>query len=440
MKIKWPALVFTLLVCLTAIAMPLKSDAEGNAVKVYVVPLHNEVEKGLYNFLERAIKSAEQDGANAIIFDIDTPGGAVDAADKIGKLFSETDMKTIAFVNNRALSAGAFIALNADEIYMVPSGKMGSAAVITQDGNAADKKAQSYWRAAMINAAESSNRDPKYAEAMADEEIDLKDLGAPKGKLLTLTSSQANQIGYSEGTVNNQKELLKELGLEQAELIHFKESFADKAARFLTNPVVIPILLTIGSLGLVVELYSPGFGLPGIAGISSLLLFFYGHLVSGLAGYESLILFIIGIGLVLLEFFITSGLVGFLGFVAILASFFLASGDVEQMAVSIFIALLATFILAVILVKVFGKKLTLFNRLVLTDSTSTEGGYISNKDRHELLGKEGILLTDLRPAGTAVLDGERLDVVSEGSFVVKGTKVVVVKTEGSRIVVRPLES
>lgn len=171
-----------------------------------------------------------------------------------------------------------------------------------------------------------------------------------------------------------------------------------------------------------------------------MLLFFYGHLVSGLAGYESLILFIIGIGLVLLEFFITSGLVGFLGFVAILASFFLASGDVEQMAVSIFIALLATFILAVILVKVFGKKLTLFNRLVLTDSTSTEGGYISNKDRHELLGKEGILLTDLRPAGTAVLDGERLDVVSEGSFVVKGTKVVVVKTEGSRIVVRPLES
>lgn len=438
MRKRWWTMIIIFALCLIGIAGTHTGNA--NADKVYIVPLQNEVEKGLSNFLKRAIKTAEKDGAEAIIFDINTPGGAVDAADEIGNTFANTELETIAFVNNRALSAGAFISLNADEIYMVPGATMGAAAVITSDGNAADKKAQSYWLANMQKAAESSGRDPIYAKAMADEDIDLPKYGAEKGELLTLTANQAIEVGYSEGTVKNQQELLDKLGYGEAELVYFGESFADKVARFLTNPVVIPILLSIGTIGLVVELYSPGFGLPGLAGISSLLLFFYGHMVSGLAGYESLILFLVGIGLVLLEFFLPGGIAGTIGFLAIIASFFLASGDVEHMAIAIFIALVAGFIACVILIKVFGKKMTAFNRLILTDSTNTESGYVSNINRNDLIGKVGMLVTDLRPAGTLLLEGERIDVVSEGGFVMKGTHVKVIKTEGSRIVVRPLDS
>ena len=438
MRKRWWTVILIFTFCLIGIAGPQSGNA--NADKVYIVPLQNEVEKGLSNFLKRAIATAEKDGAEAIIFDINTPGGAVDAADEIGETFANTEIKTIAFVNNRALSAGAFISLNAEEIYMVPGATMGAAAVITSDGNAADKKAQSYWLANMQKAAESSGRDPVYAKAMADEDIDLPEYGAGKGKLLTLTASQAIEVGYSEGTVENQQELLKKLGYEKAELVRFGESFADKVARFLTNPIVIPILLSIGTIGLVVELYSPGFGLPGFAGLSSLLLFFYGHMVSGLAGYETFILFLVGIGLLLLEFFLPGGIVGTIGFIAIIASFFLAAGDVEHMAIALFIALIAGFIASVVLIKVFGKRMTTFNRIILTDSTSTESGYVSNINRNDLIGKEGILVTDLRPSGTLLLEGERIDVVSEGSFVMRGTHVKVIKTEGSRIVVRPLES
>lgn len=437
MRKRWWALIIIFAFFLMGIAGPPSGNA--NADKVYIVPLQDEVEKGLSNFLKRAIATAEKDGAKAIVFDINTPGGAVDAADEIGEIFANTELKTVAFVNNRALSAGAFISLNADEIYMVPGATMGAAAVITSDGNAADKKAQSYWLANMQKAAESSGRDPLYAKAMADEDIDLPEYGAEKGKLLTLTANQAIKVGYSEGTVENQKDLLKTLGYDKAELIHFGESLADKVARFLTNPIVIPILLSIGTIGLVVELYSPGFGLPGFAGITSLLLFFYGHMVSGLAGYETLILFLVGIGLLLLEFFLPGGIVGVIGFIAIIASFFLAAGDVEQMAIAILIALIAGFIAIVVLIKVFGKKMTAFDRIILTDSTNTESGYVSNVNRNELIGKVGVLVTDLRPSGTLLLDGERIDVVSEGNFIMKGTHVKVIKTEGSRIVVRPFE-
>ncbi|WP_342032515.1 nodulation protein NfeD [Mesobacillus boroniphilus] len=413
---------------------PFTADADQKVV--YVVPIEETVEKGLLAFLERAVEEAEEAGAEAIIFDVNTPGGAVDAAGGIGKLLTSTDLKTVAFVNKRALSAGAYISLNTDEIYMVPGSTMGSAAIIDQQGNTADKKAVSYWLAAMKAAAVESGRDPIYAQAMADESIDLPDLNAEKGKLLTLTAEQALEVGYSEGTVKNLDELLEKLGYENSEIRNVNETFAEKLARFITHPVVIPILMTIGSLGLVLELYSPGFGLPGIAGLSALLLFFYGHMVAGLAGFETLILFALGIGLILLELFIPGGIAGTIGLLAIFASFFMASDNVVHMGISLLIALTASIVLSILMIRVFGKKMKFFKRIILTDSTSTEKGYVSNKNRLELIGVEGVTLTPLRPSGTIVVDDERIDAVSEGGFIAKDKRVRIVKTEGSRIVVR----
>jgi membrane-bound serine protease (ClpP class) len=436
LKIKSVIASIIILLSLASLINPFTADADEKVV--YVVPIEETVEKGLLAFLERAVREAEEAGAEAIIFDVNTPGGAVDAADGIGKLLTGTDLKTVAFVNKKALSAGAYISLNTDEIYMVPGSTMGSAAIIDQQGNTAGKKAESYWFAAMKAAAVESGRDPIYAQAMADENIDLPELNAEKGKLLTLTAEQALEVGYSEGTVKNLDNLLEKLGYENAEIRNVNETFAEKLARFITHPVVIPILMTIGSLGLVIELYSPGFGLPGIAGLSALLLFFYGHMVAGLAGFETLILFALGVGLILLELFIPGGIAGTIGLLAIFASFFMASDNVVHMGISLLIALTASIVLSTLMIRVFGKKMKFFRRIILTDSTSTEKGYVSNKNRLELIGVEGITLTPLRPSGTIVVEDERIDVVSEGGFIAKDKKVRIVKTEGSRIVVREI--
>ncbi|USK57611.1 nodulation protein NfeD [Cytobacillus solani] len=417
--------------------VPFKGNASNEII--YVVPITETVEKGMYAFLNRAVQTAEEENASAIIFEVDTPGGAVDAAGKIGKLLSSTKVKTIAFINKQALSAGAYISLNTDDIYMTPGSTMGSAAIINSEGNTAGKKAESYWFAAMEEAAKQTKRDPIYALAMADESIHLPDYNAPKGKLLTLGSEAAYKVGYSKGTVNNLEELLEKLEYSDAEIQTLEESFAEKIARLITHPVIIPILLSIGSLGLVLELYSPGFGIPGFMGLSALFLFFYGHLVAGLAGYETIILFVIGMGLIIAEFFLPGGIAGILGLTAILGSLFLASDNIVHMGISILIAISVSILASILMIKVFGKKMKIFKKLILTDSTKTEQGYVSNKNRLELIGLEGYALTALRPSGTIVIEDERIDAVSEGAFILKDARVRVVKAEGSRIVVREIQ-
>ncbi|MBS4202850.1 NfeD family protein [Lederbergia citrea] len=424
-------------ICFLAAAflLILPVQADGKGANVYVIPIKDDVEKGLNAFLNRAIKTAEENEADLIIFDMNTPGGAVDAARDIGNRISNTNIKTVTFVNSWAISAGSYIALHTDKIYMKPGAVMGAAAVINQQGNTAGEKAESMWLAAMEGAAKQSDRNPEIAKAMANGNIDLPDL-KKKGELLTLEADQAFKVGYSEGTVKDINELIKDLGYEDANVHTVKMTFAESFARLITNPVVVPILLSIASLGLVLELYSPGFGLPGGMGISALLLFFYGHYVAGLAGYESIILFALGILLVAAEFFLSGGIAGLLGTVAIIGSILMAGGNIVHMAISIIIALFLAALSIIIMVKVFGKRMNIFKKLILTDSTNTESGYVSNVNRLELLGREGITVTALRPAGTAQIDDERLDVVAEGSFIENNTKIKVIKVEGSRIVVR----
>lgn len=409
--------------------------------RVYHAPIEENVEKGLYAFLKRAVSEAEAQRADAIVLEIHTPGGFTDAADQIGKLLDATDLKVIAFINTKAHSAGAYIALHADEIYMTETATIGAAGVIDGEGNAASNKAQSAWIAAMITAAESKERDPLYAEAMANAALDLPEYRAPVGDFLTLTAAEAEskEVGYSSGTVNTLADVLTASGFKDADVTNVEPSLAENIARFITNPIVVPILLSIASLGLVLELYSPGFGLPGIMGLSSLGLFFFGHTVAGFAGYETIIAFVIGLILLIAEFFVPGGIVGIIGGVLIMGSLLFAGASFVHMAYSILIAMFIAVIGMVIIMKFFGKKLHMFNKLVLRDATTTEEGYVSNTNRVELIGKKGETVTPLRPAGTVLIDSERLDVVSEGSFIEVGRTVEVLKVEGSRIVVREIK-
>lgn len=426
-------LLFILFV--SVLAFPLLETGAA-ASKVYKVPVENVVEKGLYAFLQRSFTEAEAAGAEAIILEINTPGGFTDAADQIARLMDDSDLKIIAYVNNKAMSAGAFIALHADEIYMSSTATIGAAQVIDSEGNAATVKAQSAWVADMITAAELNGRKPIYAQAMADPKVDLPKYRAGVGDLLTLKADEAKEVEYSEGTVASFNELLKVTGLENAEIISTNETFTESIARFITHPVVVPILLSIAGLGFVLEMYSPGFGVAGTMAASSLALFFYGHLVAGLAGYETIILFLIGVVLIVAEFFLPHGIAGVIGTLAIIGSIIMAGGNPMYMAISVLIAVAIAVIGMVIIMKFFGKKLHLLNKVVLMDTTDTESGYVSNVNRVELLGRIAKTSTALRPSGAIELDGERIDVVSEGSYIAKGIHVIIVKVEGSRIVVR----
>ncbi|WP_075618125.1 NfeD family protein [Paenisporosarcina indica] len=410
-----------------------------SASEIFRIPIHKKVEKGLHAFLQRAFEEAEEAGADVVILDIDTPGGFVDSAQDIAKLMDETPIKTIAFINDDALSAGAFLALHADEIYMVPNGRIGAAAAVNGAGNAAETKANSAWRTAMIQAAESSNRDPQYALAMADEKVDLPQYRAQSGELLTLSAKEAIEVEYSEGTFASFEELIEHLDLTDATVTSVNETFAEKVARFITDPFIVPILLSIASLGLIIELYSPGFGVAGTMGLTAIALFFFGHTVAGLAGYESIIIFLIGVAFIIAEFFLPGAIAGIVGLALVIVSILLAGGNVVHMGIAVLIALVVAIVGMVIIVKFFGKNIKIFNNMILKDATDTKSGYVSNVNRYELIGKLGQSMTPLRPSGTITLEGERIDAVTEGGYVDAGKTVKIIKVEGSRTVVREVK-
>ncbi|MBM7097111.1 nodulation protein NfeD [Bacillus sp. H-16] len=425
-----------LLTAFLLLLFPPAAQSDGEGKLVYYIPVEQTVERGLLAFMERSFEAAAEEGADHIVLEVDTPGGFVDAAGRIASLMNNTDIPITAFVVNEALSAGAYISLIADNIVMMPGTDMGSAAVIDGAGNAAEEKSQSVWLARMQDAAEKNDRDPKYALAMADNSIALPEYRAGEGELLTFNAREALEAGYAEAIANNREELLEFLELEGAIEREMEVSFAEQIARIVTHPIVVPILLSVGSLGLVLELYSPGFGIPGLMGIGALLLYFFGHTVAGFAGWETYILFGIGIVLVVIEILVPGfGIFGILGIGAIVASLVLGSYSTANIMVSILIAAVVTIVAVILLFKYAGYRGPM-KRVILSDSTNTEKGYISNVTRNELLGVTGEALTVLRPSGTALIEDERLDVVSEGGYIEQGRKVKVISTAGSRIVVR----
>lgn len=411
------------------------SSADTSRTIVYVVPVTETIEAGLHAFMERAFKEAEEARADHILLEMNTYGGAVQAADDIGKLLQETSIPISVFINNSAISAGAYIALNADNIIMVPTATMGSATVVDMEGNAGDAKAMSMWVRAMRSAAESNDRDPYYAEAMVNQEIKIEGFDQP----LTFSASEALEHGYAEKIANTRVEVLEFLGLEEAIIEEVEISFAEKIARFVTNPIVVSILFSLASLGLILELYSPGFGIPGTIGISALLLFFFGHMIAGFAGWESLLLFGIGVILIVMEIFTAGfGIFGILGLASVISSLALASVDIVSGLKSMGVAALITIVVMGILGKYLDKR-GFWSKLVLQENLSEEESKTTFKQKSELIGKIGVTLTQLRPAGTAKIGDMRYDVVSEGSFTDIHTAVKVIFVEGTRIVVREVE-
>lgn len=439
----WTVLILLVLVGLNA-ALPLPAvpvhaqevggDAGGSPEAgpidlVYVVPVEGSVEPGLARFLQRAVAEAESAGADLIVFAIDTPGGRLDSALEIRRTIVGSPVPTAAYVEHWAISAGALLALSAQHLYMAPGATIGAA-----EPRPADEKTISAVRAEFEAMAQRNGRDPRVAAAMVDASIAIDGLvGA--GEILTLTADRAEEIGFIDGVAAGRPELLAALGAGEARVVETEPRPAERFARLVTHPVAAPILLAAGFMGLVAELLLPGFGLPGFVGIAALALYFGGHMLAGLAGWEVIVLFLVGVVLLAVEVFVPGfGLFGVAGLGAMLLSIFLTAPSAADALRSLFAALGASLVLGVVLIRYAGAR-GLWSRLALGERLSGDQGYVAPSYPPELVGRTGRSLTPLRPSGTALIDGRRWDVVTEGTFVAADRPVRVVAVEGVRIVV-----
>lgn len=407
---------------------------------VYVVPVHDTIDHGLWKFMERAFREAEEVGAHYVILDIDTFGGYVDAAMKIGPMIQRLSVPTAAFIHGHAFSAGTYIALSADEIIMQDGAVIGAAAMVDSQGNrVTDSKQISAWVTAMRAAAQQSGRNPLYAEGMVDDQIivEVPELGVTygKGELISFSAQEAAAAGYAEHITRDLNGVLDYLGVSGYTIVEMEMSMAEKAGRILTNPYVQIILLIIGIAGVIIEMLVPGFGLPGILGIAGFALYFFGNYVFGFAGVEHIALFVGGIILMLIELFVPSfGVLGALGIIALGSGVVLSANKTGQALQSLGIAVLAAAVIIVIVVRIF-KHRGIWNRFILSDKLDKESGYVSNVEQTELLGATGVASSVLRPSGTAVIDGQKYDVVTNGEFIPANTPIKVIHVEGMRIVV-----
>ena len=419
-----------------------------DAPLVFRVPVTGTVDMGLAPFIERAIREAEGAGVSVVVLDIDTPGGRVDSAERIADAISDSGVPVYAFVNRRAFSAGALIALATQGIYMRPGSVVGAVTPVDGSGTKAPEKIVSAMRSEMRALAEARGLDPAIAEAMVDESLAVPGV-VDAGRLLTLTTDEAVRIGYATET-EDFATLLDELGVAAAEVTDFGVNWAERFVRFFSNPVVAPFLLSLGFLGIVVEVKTATFGLAGLAGALSLSLFFGSHLILGLAGWEDLLLVGAGALFVAAEVLLIPGfgLFGVLGIAGIAGGIYMSllgslptAADFSQAASVLSATLVILLVSGWALLRHLPKSTRLFQSgIFLGTRTDRAIGYESSERRTDLVGAEGVAATDLRPSGVGICDDERVDIVSQSEWIQEGTPVLVVSAEGYRRVVRPIRN
>ena len=407
---------------------------------IYVIPIEGIIAPGLSKYVERCYREAESMQADLVVLEVDTPGGIVDSAISIRDTIRDSTVPTVALVKGKAISAGAFITLACPTIAMMPGSVIGDAEPRI-NGERADEKYLSYWTQEFAATAERNGRDPELARAMVDRDLEIPGI-SEKGKLLTFTYSQALEHGFADYIVQDRAELLANLHLSEARIIVGELTVAEKISHFLTSPYIAPILLMIGIAGILIEIFTVGWGVAGTLGIISLALYFGGNMIAGFSGWGSILLFLIGIILLGIEAFVPGfGIAGVGGIICIFVSIVLAAPNWETGLVSLVLALIGTVILVLIAFKIL-KKRKFWNRLTLSTRYNKEDGYVpQSQDLSKYIGQKGKAFTPLRPAGTVVLDdGTRIDVVTQGDFIEQGEQIQVLAVEGPKVIVAAVSS
>lgn len=453
---------------------------------VYIIPVKGTIDLGLSGFIKRALNEARQNKAQAIILEIDTFGGRVDAAVEITYALEKVKpIPTVAFIDDEAWSAGALISLACEKIIMSPGSSIGSAEPralgFGKTDELADEKVVSAVRAKFKSVAQENNHPVNLALAMVDKDsqitqVKIKDeikiLNAqeleeakskyrekdievikiinPKGKLLNLTAKEAKGLGLAKEILSSKTQILEFLGLDKASLKEVKPNWSEALVRFLTHPIVSPLLLILGFLGIFFELQMPGWGISGTLGAIFLALFFWGHYLVGLAGWTELIIFFLGVLLLLLEILVIPGfgITGIAGIALIFLGIFLSlikhpfsapKIQIIQAFYTLSSVIIITFVMVVLTWR-FLPKTGLWRRIILDFSETRKSGFEPATSQEYYLGKTGKTLSALRPSGKAIVEGHTLDVITEGEFIDKDKEIKVIKVEGNKIIVKSNEA
>ena len=429
---------------------------------IYKVPIHDTIDLGLPPFIERSIEMAEADSAEAIIFDIDTFGGRLDAATQIKDAILSANIPTVAFINRRAISAGALISLSCEKIVMTSGGTIGAATAVDISGKKGTEKVISYMREEMAATAESRNRNVDIAKGMVDEDlsfthlfidgdsVEVNDLeGRKEGKLITLTTELAIKYQMADDEQETFDALLASMDLQDATIKNTKENWSESIVRFLTNPVVASLLTTFGFLGILFELQSPGWGIPGSIGLVCLALSLGASFIARLATMTDVLIILAGIALIIVEIAVIPGfgIAGIGGIALILWGLYAlllpdtpVGPEIEAMAMWGFIIGIIGGLIGLVLLFKLMTKTAFWQKLTAPGVEGAEAGYSSSVGWETLVGLVGKTLSDLRPSGWITVDDQRVFVVSEGDFIEKNCKVKILSVDGNRVVVKKLNS
>jgi len=413
--------------------------------QVYIININGPIDNEMVSAVHRGVDRAIEQKAEGVIFHIDTYGGLLDAADAIRKEILELPVPEAAFIDKNAASGGALIALACDSIYMSPGASMGAATVVDRSGNKASEKMQSYMRSLMRSTAEARGRNPQLAEAMVDENISVDDI-IPAGQLLSLSTTEAVRYKMASAEVPSLNVVAAKMGWEGAQLVKESSRWQEVMLAYLSSPVVSALLMLLMLGGLFFELHSPGLGVPGLVAATSALLFFAPLYVVGLAEGWEIILFFVGVLLIIMEVFVipgfgVAGISGILLVVLSLGSALVGNigldfPSISHLSTAIW-TMVVTLLLSILMIVSLARYLpntSRFSRLILNDWSGDEKGYIATTLTENLVGKEGETLTALRPSGTVLIEGSRVDVVSSGEFIHKGERVRITEVSGNKVV------
>jgi len=378
--------------------------ADNHNAKVYVVPIQSTIDLGIPAFVNRAIDAAENNNAELIIFDIETFGGRVDAATQVKDAISSTDIQTIAFINRRAISAGSLISLSCNKIYMTSGATIGATSVVDMSGEKQAEKSQSYMREEMAATAEQSGKNTTIARGMVDEELSFEYLvvdgdsmkvddieGRKEGKLITLTTELALKYKIADGTSESIEDILLDLSIENYDIITLDENWSEDLVRILTDPVVSSLLTTFGTIGIISELYSAGWGIGGTIGIICLTLALGAGYLTKLASATDLLIIFSGLTLLLVEFVAIPGfgVFGIIGLVILFYGLYLllipdvpVSDEIYSAALDGFAwAIVGGVIVLIMLIRLISQS-KVFQKFITTDSNKA-----TLKDNYEKRSK-----------------------------------------------------
>jgi len=463
-------LIFLVIACLSSCQLSRAAEeAPSTNRKVYILPIREDIMPPMVYVVRRGVKAAIEAKADLLVLDMETNGGRVDVTEEIIEILSQFPGRTVTFVNRKAFSAGAFIAFSTSLIYMAPQSVIGAAAPIlmgptgpgAEISDTMEAKMTSGIQALVRTSAEKNGYNVEVVEAMIDKTKELKiedQVLSEKGQILTLTNIQAEkEYGdppkplLSSGTVESLDALLSHLEFAVAERVEIQPTGVEKLATWIN--AISPILLLIGIVGIYIEFKTPGFGLPGIAGLVAFAIYFLGSYVAGLSGLEWAALFVLGVLLCIAELFFFPGtlMLGLAGAALMLSAIIMAMVDVypglpdfptavrvrvplQQILLNMTVAVFGSFVAIWTLSRLLPKP-QLYGVMVSSSASGVVSVAVQDDRNVKMRGEVGITLSVLRPSGKAQFGESVCDVISQGEMISKDSRVRIIGHSGPAAIV-----